>query len=155
MKYPISILTWQKPNYINRLSRQSITANCPTKTIKGIESKNKKTVIAQTPKMSHKCFYCEKLFTTQQKREEHTLFHINLRIKCDQCNKTYSNHSNLHRHITTKHSNANYVPNTYREAGVNTLWSYTGQEYVCGQCRKFFSANQYDEYLKHIGEHNN
>lgn len=104
--------------------------------------------------MSHKCFYCEKLFSSQQKREEHSLVHINMRIRCDQCSKTYSNHANLHRHIIQKHSTMNTTPKVLNDTGVNTLWSCTDREYICGQCRQFFPLNQYDQYLQHIQHHN-
>lgn len=104
--------------------------------------------------MSYKCFYCEKLFSTQQKREEHTLAHINMRIRCDQCSKTYSNHANLHRHIVQKHTTVNTTPKVFNDTGVNTLWSCTEREYICGQCRQFFPSNQYDQYLQHIQNHN-
>lgn len=103
--------------------------------------------------MSYKCFYCEKLFNTQQKREEHTLIHINMRIKCDMCTKTYSNHANLHRHLIQKHPSI-IRQKTFSDSGVNTLWSCNDKEYVCGQCRQFFPMNQYDQYLSHLQGHN-
>lgn len=104
--------------------------------------------------MSYKCIYCSKLFVTTQKREEHMLIHLNIRIVCEYCKKTYSNHANLHRHVISKHTTA-YLGNnkTYQESGVNTLWSHNGKDYMCGECRKFYSSSNYQDYLDHLRSH--
>lgn len=93
------------------------------------------------------CKYCGKQFSTGQKLKSHEDVHLNIRYRCHQCNKSYSNDSNLRRHISRDHT-ANRV-----DANITTVWSYNGHEYVCGDCRKHFTQDQYWEYMRHIGEH--
>lgn len=103
--------------------------------------------------MSHKCLYCEKSFYSYQKRDEHMLIHLNVRIQCDECGKSYSNNANLNKHMLNKHPKPEKTITVKKDSSMNTIWSQGGNWYICGECKKFFDKGDYSNYLQHISEH--
>lgn len=97
--------------------------------------------------MAFRCDRCNKAFLTRHAKQEHELIHLNIRIQCDQCEKDFSNHSNLLRHKNQYHSK------TYQSSKVGTLYSTDGSQLFCGECGSVYGVGESDKYLKHIGKH--
>lgn len=96
--------------------------------------------------MSYSCEYCGKELQSQRGYEMHVAAHRNVRYKCEQCTKTYSAPTNLHRHVRMVHERK-------VNASENTLWSINDGGLVCGECRTIYSHSEYTDYQNHLDTH--
>lgn len=100
----------------------------------------------EVPATSLACSFCQKKFRTVWGKSEHELKHLNMRIQCSDCDKTFSNRGNLSRHKKTH-------TKTFASVQVGTLYSFDGARFHCGECSVIYEHSEEDAYWVHIGTH--
>lgn len=93
------------------------------------------------------CRMCPMVFNTLWSKNEHELTHMNIRIQCPDCEKDFSNRSNLSRHKREAHSKV------FVSTKVGTLYSFDGTKHHCGECSSVYDSKNEDAYWDHIQEH--
>lgn len=96
--------------------------------------------------MAFACEICGKEFNRNHDKKEHELTHGVKKLKCDHCNKEYSNKANRYRHVRDCHQGINDKSN-------NTLWSICSNNLMCSECHKVYKNENVKEYMEHIEEH--
>lgn len=106
----------------------------------------------------YQCDFCPTILSTPWAKTEHELIHINIRLQCDDCDKTFSNRGNLSRHRSKNHKKKKKKENQhdkiYVEKQINTLYSFDGKRLHCGECMRMYTLSEEEAYWAHIEEHN-
>lgn len=112
--------------------------------------------------MPFNCHYCTKVFISEFSRGEHELIHAGARISCELCGRSYSNFTNLNRHVRNDHSEKASGEKASGKKATNTLsihhrsaqtaYSYPDGYLRCGICYKIFRDEEMDGYYSHTSE---
>lgn len=98
-------------------------------------------------KFGYSCSFCPKVFCTSWSKSEHELSHINVRVQCSECEKSFTSRGGLSRHRIKEHKKK------FVSVQIGTLYSRDDSHYHCGECARVFQIEESDVYLKHLGEH--
>lgn len=111
------------------------------------KKEKKKEEPRQAEATEYSCVMCKASFSTAWAKSEHELIHMRVRIQCPDCEKTYSNRSNLSRHRAAEHTKI--VTSTK----IGTLYSFDGKKFHCGECSSIYKESEEDAYWDHIQKH--
>ena len=68
------------------------------------------TMIGRDPVGKHECLSCGKIFDTKQRVKRHAELHLDMKVPCSICNKTFKTRNALSQHYDTAHKDQIVAP---------------------------------------------